>query len=82
MANSSLIFETALVALISYVQPFEVGLGTRAVASPHFAIPAFSFFALIFFYDEVRKIFIRKGIEKTVDGRILYHGWLARNTYW
>ena len=81
-ANVSLLFETALVILISYVPPIEVGLGTRAVAPSHFAIPSFSFFAILFFYDEIRKIYIRKGIDKSEKGRIRYTGWIARNTYW
>ena len=82
MANIALFFETALVALISYVQPFEVGLGTRAVACPHFGIPNFTYFALLFFYDEVRKIYLRKGIDKSDKGRIRYTRWTALNTYW
>lgn len=81
-ANYSLIFETALVALISYVEQIEIGLGTRAVACAHFAIPSMSWFLIIFFYDEVRKIYVRNGIDKSEKGVIRYTGWLARNTYW
>ncbi len=77
-----MIFETALVILISYVEPFEVGLGTRAVACAHFAVPCFVYFAIVFFYDEVRKIYVRKGIDKSEPGKVTYTGWLARNTYW
>jgi hypothetical protein len=54
-----LLFETALVASLAYVEPLNVGLGTRHLASPHFCLPGFSFCALISFYDELRKIFIR-----------------------
>ena len=81
-ANYSLLFETALVAFISYVQPIEVGLGTRAVACSHFGIPAMSFYMIIFFYDETRKVYLRKGIDKTQKGKVRYTGWIARNTYW
>ena len=77
-----MLFETALVALISYVEPFEVGLGSRAVACSHFAVPAFSFFMIVFFYDEVRKIYVRKGIDKSQKGKVRYTGWIARNTHW
>jgi hypothetical protein len=41
-----------------------------------------SFFGIIFFYDEVRKIYLRKGIDRTEKGTIKYVGWIARNTYW
>lgn len=82
MANIALLFEVCLICLISYVTPFEVGLGTRAVAQPHFGIPCFSYYALIFIYDETRKIFLRKGIDRSVKGVIKYNGWVARNTFW
>lgn len=81
-ANAALLFETCLIILISYVPPLEVGLGTRAVAPTHFAVPCMSFFAIIFFYDEIRKIYLRKGIDKSDKGKIKYPGWIARNTYW
>jgi hypothetical protein len=44
-------------------------------------IPAFENFAKIFLFDEVRKIFLRKG-TKMVNGKPKYFGWIARNTYW
>jgi len=65
--NFGIFFETALVALLSYVKGLNIGLGTRAVASPHFAIPSFSFFVIIFYYDELRKIFVRNGMYKIED---------------
>lgn len=82
MANFALGFEVCLICLISYVTPFEVGLGTRAVAQPHFGIPCFSYYAMIFLYDETRKIFLRKGVDKSEKGKIKYTGWIARNTFW
>ena len=78
-ANFGLLFETCLGAFLCYVRPFNIGLGTRPVASPHFAIPSFPFFTVIFFYDEVRKIFLRAGVNKET-GR--YDGWVVRNTYY
>ena len=81
-ANIALFFETALIILISYIPALELGLGTRGVACPHFAVPCFSFYAILFFYDEVRKIYLRKGIDKSEAGKIKYVGWIARNTYW
>ena len=85
--NFGLFFETALVAALSYVQPFNVGLGTRHVASPHFAIPSFSFFVVIMFYDELRKNLLRNGVERTKDEetgleKVKFVGWVAQNTYY
>jgi hypothetical protein len=46
-------------------------------------IPAVTYSVLIFFYDEARKVFVRKGIVRTSgpDGtKIKYEGWIASNT--
>lgn len=85
--NFGLFFETALVAALSYVEPFNIGLGTRHVASPHFALPSFSFFAVIMFYDEFRKNMLRGGMIAIKDPetgleRKKYVGWIAQNTYY
>lgn len=82
VSNFALISEIALIVLISYVRPLEIGLGTRAVASPHFMIPTFSYYLLYLFWDEVRKIFVRSGTDNSVPGKVSYSGWVARNTYW
>ena len=71
-------FETVLVIFLSYIRGLNIGLGTRAVACPHFSIPAQIYFALIFFTDECRKIYVRRGIIR-VKGIIKYQGWLAQN---
>lgn len=44
----------------------------------HFMVPSVPFFVVILLYDEIRKIFLRKGIDD--QGRKL--GWVARNTYY
>lgn len=68
MGNFGLFFEFALVALLLYIPPFNLALGTRPIAPEHFAVPTFSFYISIFFYDEIRKIFIRRGmLEKDKD---------------
>lgn len=59
MGGVGLFSETALIILISYIKPLQIGLGTRAVAAPHFAIPAFTFCIIMFLYDEVKKIVLR-----------------------
>jgi len=60
--NFGLFFETALVAILCYTPPLETALGTRAIAFPHFCVPSFSFYVAIFFYDEMRKIWLRNGM--------------------
>jgi len=78
-----LFFETILVALLSYIPFLNLILGTRAVAFPHFAVPSFSFFAVIMFYDELRKIFVREGMTRDrKSNRVKLHGWVVRNTYY
>jgi sodium/potassium-transporting ATPase subunit alpha len=82
-ANFGLFFETALVAILSYVPFINIVLGTRQIAFPHFAVPSFSYFVIIMSYDELRKIYLRKGMEKSkTTGRIKYNGWVVRNTYY
>jgi len=81
-SNFALFFETALVAILCYVPQLGVPLGTRQIAFPHFAVPSFSFFAVIMAYDELRKIFLRRGIRKSKRGRASYVGWVVRNTYY
>jgi hypothetical protein len=81
-ANAGLIFETVLVGILAYAPFFNEPLGTRQIAFPHFAVPSFSFFAIIMAYDEVRKVFLRNGMTKSRRGRTVVHGWVARNTYY
>ncbi len=81
MGNFGLFFETALVAILCYVPFLNVALGTRAIAFPHFAVPSFSFYCAIFFYDELRKIYLRKGMVRE-DGKLRLKGWIVQNTYY
>ena len=78
-ANFGLIFETVLVSILCYVPWLNIALGTRMLASPHFGVPSFPFFAVIFFYDEGRKSFLRSGIDPKT-GRLT--GWVSQNTYY
>ena len=64
IGNFGLFFEFALVAGLLYAKPLNIALSTRQIAFPHFAVPSFSFYISIFFYDELRKIFLRRGMEK------------------
>lgn len=79
--NFGLFFETALVAVLLYVPFLNTPLQTRPVAFPHFAVPSFSFYVAIFFYDEWRKVWLRRGMVRE-DGRLKLKGWIVQNTYY
>ena len=81
--NCALFSETALVAFLCYFKWINVALGTRMIAFPHFAVPSLSFFMVIIFYDETRKVFLRLGmVPSRTTGRIKFDGWVVRNTYY
>jgi len=42
----------------------------------------FPWFTTLFLYDELRKIFLRNGLIKVPGKRVVYDGWIARNTYY
>jgi len=77
ISNFAIIFEMSLVAFLLYIPPLNIGLGTRSIPFPHFAVPSLSFFICILFYDELRKLWIRRGIVKDDSGRIKYKGWIV-----
>ena len=79
--NFGLFSETALVAILLYVPFLNVALGTRQIPFPHFAVPSFSFYVSIFFYDEFRKILLRSGMVRE-EGRLKLKGWIVQNTYY
>jgi sodium/potassium-transporting ATPase subunit alpha len=80
-ANFGLFFETTLVAILCYVPFINIPLGTRPIAFPHFAVPSMSFFTVIMFYDEFRKVMVRKGqVFSPLDKRIKQDGWFTQNT--
>jgi hypothetical protein len=77
VGNFAVASETALIILISYIEPLEAALGTRACACAHFFVPTFSYYLLYFFWDEVRKILVRKGIDNSEKGKVKYTNWVA-----
>lgn len=79
--NFGLFSETALVAILLYVPFLNVALGTRQIPFVHFAVPSFSFFVAIFFYDELRKIWLRSGMVRE-QGKLKLKGWIVQNTYY
>jgi len=83
--NFGLFFETALVAILLYVPFLNYGLQTRQIPFAHFAIPSFSFYVCIFFYDEMRKIWVRNGMTRENSdgtGKLKLTGWVVQNTYY
>ncbi len=79
--NFGLFSETALAGILLYVPFLNVALGTRQIPFPHFAVPSFSFYVAIFFYDELRKIWLRSGMIR-VNGKLVLDGWIVKNTYY
>jgi len=79
--NFGLFSETALVAILLYVPFLNVALGTRQIPFPHFAVPSMTFFVSIFFYDELRKIYLRNGMTRE-NGKLKLKGWIVQNTYY
>lgn len=83
MGNFGLVFETVLVAVLLYVPFLNKPLTTRPIALPHFAIPSFSFYAMIITYDEMRKLLVRQGMKRDeITLKIKLTGWFAQNTYY
>ena len=76
MGNFGLFSEFALVSFLLYVKPLNLPLGTRQIPLPHFAVPSLTFYISIFFYDELRKLYIRKGMVKE-NGRFRQRGWIV-----
>jgi hypothetical protein len=74
--------ETACGIITSYIYQIGIGIYTRAVAPAHFVVPSMAYFAIILFYDETRKVFLRRGIDKSVKGKVVFRGWITRNTFY
>jgi hypothetical protein len=67
--------------VLLYVPFFNTTLGTRQIPFPHFAVPSMSFIVSIFFYDEMRKLWLRNGMWRE-HGKIKLKGWIVQNTYY
>lgn len=76
VGNFGLVFETVLVAILTYAPWLNLALGTRQLPFPHFLVPAFGFYVAIFMYDELRKLWIRQGMIKE-NGKTKLIGWTA-----
>jgi hypothetical protein len=75
------IYGTALITAIIYVPFLNIAFNSRPVASSHFIVPACSFTFLIIMFDEIRKVFVREGIQRNrKTGAPEFNGWVTRNT--
>ena len=85
-ANLSFLFEFAIALILVYIPGVQFAIGTRAIAIPHFMIPALTYFFLIMMCDEIRRFYLRQGIRReqhpTKGTMMLFDGWVARNTYY
>jgi Cation transporting ATPase, C-terminus len=75
VGNFGLFSEFFLVSCIAYLPVLNHGLGTRRIPLQHFAIPSFSFYIAIFFYDEARKFVMRRQMVMEND-KLKFKGWL------
>lgn len=82
MGNFGLFSETFLVAVLLYTPFLNLALGTRQIPFQHFAAPSFSFYVCIFFYDELRKSWLRSGMVRDENGKLQLKGWIVQNTYY
>ena len=57
--------ETAIGIITTYIWQIGIGIFTRYIAPAHFILPAMAYFCIIMFYDETRKVFLRRGIDKS-----------------
>merc|ERR1712086_1172906 len=64
--NRALVFETALGAAVCYIPGIYAGLKTRPL-SFNWWLPALSFSALIFTYDEIRKYLMRSSRQAAIN---------------
>jgi len=75
MKNPILIFglftETLLCLALCYLPGIDEGLGTRPLMFIHWC-PSFPYSVLIFFYDETRKYFLRRGRATLPKGKISF----------
>ena len=73
--------ETSVGLITTYIYQIGIGIFTRMIAPAHFIVPSMAYFTIILFYDEVRKVFLRRGIKR-INGKVKFTGWIARNTFY
>jgi hypothetical protein len=48
-------------------------------------IPALAYNSIILYYDETRKVFLRRGITRVIkenESKVKFTGWITRNTFY
>jgi hypothetical protein len=81
-ANFGFFSETALILCITYIPLLNLIFETRPVAFPHCGVPVWPWVTMLWLYDEMRKLYVRKGRLRLPTGQIKLTGWVARNTYY
>jgi len=76
-----ILFTFSQVAAWLYIPLLNTVFGTRSLPLAHFAVPALSFCACIFLYDELRKLLLRRSKAISKDGMLRPRGWIAQNIY-
>jgi L-lactate permease len=68
--------------MVTYAPFMNLIFETRMVAFPHLGVPVWPWVSTLWLYDEMRKLYVRKGREKQATGQVKLTGWVARNTYY
>jgi len=80
---AAVLFSFTIGVFLIYPVPIGAAINTRSLAYPHFVVPCFIYFSVIFFYDECRRVLVRRGITRNPKtGKIRLTGWLAQNNLW
>jgi hypothetical protein len=68
--------------LIIYAPFLNIIFETRFLALPHLGVPVWPWVSTLWLYDEMRKVYVRKGRTTNSNGQVMLTGWVARNTYY
>jgi len=71
LMNFGIVLEVFLISCLVYIKPLAGFLGFSGVAPLFWTLPL-PFFVIIFVFDELRKLLVRRD----------FNGWVKRNTYW
>jgi len=82
MGNVGFLSETILIIFIAYIPVFNWIFETRMVAFPHLGVPVWPWVTVLWLYDEMRKLYVRKDPEILPSGQKKFSSWTARNTYY
>jgi len=63
--------------LIQYLPFINIAFASRTVAFPHFFVAAFPWFTWLLLFDEIRKLYVRRGLKRMPGGILLYDSWFA-----